>query len=411
MGLSSSRNTTNTEQTGTQTATTTPNNPQWVADWLQNWGGAIDDMMGADPNSFVAGAAPLQQAAWNSVGNLNGWQPQAQLASNMAHQVGNMGANMPGSAAQYSPSTMQASTYNPAQLGGAAQATAGQANASQGASFMDSYRNPYQQQVIDASMSDFDADAGRREAAMRAQGARAGAFGGSRFGLAEGQFQADAARARAGLGANLRSQGFNTAAGLGMADADRFGQVSGLNAGLATQVSGQNADAVNRFSLAQAGMDNEAGQFNAGSLNNAAGINMAAQNQAGQFNAGNQNQFALFGADQQDEAANRGLAAAGQLAGISDMYAGNTIADLGLMSQFGGDQRAIEQAYLMSPLAQMQLGGQLLGGTPLGLLSGQTINGTESSSGTSTTRQGMNLFQTLLGLGQNAANAYATGAG
>lgn len=113
--------------------------------------------------------------------------------------------------------------------------TAQQIAARRGAEFMADYQNPFQRDVIDASLADYDQGAAEARAQLRA--ANAGAFGNKRFGVAEGQFGADAALGRGQLSSGLRAQGFNTAAGYGMQDANRF-----LTADQANQAAKLQAD-------------------------------------------------------------------------------------------------------------------------------------------------------------------------
>lgn len=100
--------------------------------------------------------------------------------------------------------------------------------AHRGSEFLNDYQNPFQSQVIDASLNQYDQDSAEARNSLRAN--NAGAFGNKRYGVAEGQFAADSALGRAGLGANLRSTGFNTAAGLGMQDANRYLSADTTNA-------------------------------------------------------------------------------------------------------------------------------------------------------------------------------------
>ena len=74
-----------------------------------------------------------------------------------------------------------------------------------------SYMSPYQQQVIDASLSEFDRNAAIQNTGMRDQAIQRGAYGGGR----EGVMQAEAMRGnnmnRAQLQAQLLNQGFGQA--------------------------------------------------------------------------------------------------------------------------------------------------------------------------------------------------------
>ena len=82
-----------------------------------------------------------------------------------------------------------------------------------GAGSIQSYMSPYQQQVIDTTMAEFD-----RQAQIRAnqQAAAAlgtpGAFGGGREGVQRAEYQAASDRNRAQTFANLQQQGFQNAA-------------------------------------------------------------------------------------------------------------------------------------------------------------------------------------------------------
>jgi hypothetical protein len=76
------------------------------------------------------------------------------------------------------------------------------------------FYNPYQQQVIDATMSDMER---ARQGAVQQIGQQANAaraFGGSRHGIAETMANQEFARNAGSTLANLRSQGFNTAANM-----------------------------------------------------------------------------------------------------------------------------------------------------------------------------------------------------
>ena len=75
-----------------------------------------------------------------------------------------------------------------------------------------SFQSPFQQQVIDETLRQFDLS---RQAGLQDIGERAitaGAFGGGRQGALEGQFMSDTALGRAGIEAQLRQQGFQDAA-------------------------------------------------------------------------------------------------------------------------------------------------------------------------------------------------------
>ena len=97
-----------------------------------------------------------------------------------------------------------------------------------GAGSIAAFTSPFQQQVIDESLRQFDES---RQAGLQNISDMAvaqGAFGGGRQGALEGQFLADTALGRAGLEAQLRAQGFADAAA-------RRGQAFGQQQNLANQ--------------------------------------------------------------------------------------------------------------------------------------------------------------------------------
>ncbi len=113
---------------------------------------------------------------------------------------------------------------------GAAQSAA----ADTGASLMGAYRNPFDQDVITASVDDYNAAWDRSLNAMRAGRDAAGAFG-DRAAVADAVYNADTTRGLGAMVSGLRQQGFNTAAGFGQADADRAYNASALNANIQNQ--------------------------------------------------------------------------------------------------------------------------------------------------------------------------------
>ena len=113
------------------------------------------------------------------------------------------------------------------------------------------FMSPYQQQVIDTSLAEFDRQAQAQEQRIRDQAVASGAFGGSRQGVAEAEYGAASDRNRAQLQAGLLQQGFGQAQqaaqqnfmnqmglasalpGLQRADVSTLGQLGALDRGLA----------------------------------------------------------------------------------------------------------------------------------------------------------------------------------
>ena len=101
------------------------------------------------------------------------------------------------------------------------------------------FMSPYQSQVIDATLSEFDRNTAIREQSIRDQQAALGALGSGRAGVQLAEFGTGAARERALLQANLLQQGFQQAQGARQQDiANRFG-LGQAQAGLAGQQLGQ----------------------------------------------------------------------------------------------------------------------------------------------------------------------------
>ena len=114
-----------------------------------------------------------------------------------------------------------------------------------------------------------------------------------------------------------------------------------------------------------------------------------------------------FNAQQQEAANARALQAAQLLMSGASEYGAGTRADLATLAQLGDQQRGIEQAYALAPLAQLQAMGQLSGMTPYDILVGRAINSsgttTGTMSGTNVTQTTPSLFSQLLGAGNLAA--------
>jgi hypothetical protein len=85
------------------------------------------------------------------------------------------------------------------------------AGAGTGAGSVASFMSPYQSQVIQASLDEFDRNKQIQEQRIRDQAVASGAFGGGREGVQLAEFGTGAARDRAALQAGLLQQGFGQA--------------------------------------------------------------------------------------------------------------------------------------------------------------------------------------------------------
>ena len=159
---------------------------------------AIAGFKGADLSKvygpqFQAGLGALTQDAISKAGGLGSFQPFLQTAATQAGQA----ATEAGLAGQFvGPSAYQ------------------------------QFMSPYQQDVIDTTLAEFDRQTQAGIPALRSQAVTAGAFGGAREGVQEAEFLSGQARNRAALQAKLLQQGFSQAQ---QDAAQAFGQQQALS--------------------------------------------------------------------------------------------------------------------------------------------------------------------------------------
>jgi hypothetical protein len=214
----SSKKSTTSSSTGTQSSTSTPNVPDWISSRAQHMAAMTGGIMAAGSDAYTPGESALQSQAVNNAGNLG-------LSSAYGQASDTLG-NLP-------------------------QVT--------GQSVLDnlsSYYNPFQSQVLNPVLADYDYQAGQTRAQQAAQAAAGGAFGGSRYGVQEAQTEGDLARGRASTEGNLLNQMYTQATGLSAQDAAnrQAAQTSNQNAalqkaGLLTNL-GSTQDASSRANVA-----------------------------------------------------------------------------------------------------------------------------------------------------------------
>jgi hypothetical protein len=161
--------------------------------YLEDLTSAVGGIKGLDVSKlygqqFVAGPGALQTQAEQLAGGLGSYQPYLQGAA----QAQQTAAGMVG------PQAYQA------------------------------YMSPYQQDVIDTSLREYDIQAQKGLPQLAAQAISAGAFGGGREGVQRAEYQATSDRNRAALQAQLLQQGYGQAQ---QAAAQAFGQQQQLAAG------------------------------------------------------------------------------------------------------------------------------------------------------------------------------------
>ena len=85
------------------------------------------------------------------------------------------------------------------------------AQASTGPNAYKQFMSPYQQDVIDTTLNEYDVQAQKGAQGVPAAAIAAGAFGGGREGVQRAEYQSNSDRNRAGVQANLLQQGFGQA--------------------------------------------------------------------------------------------------------------------------------------------------------------------------------------------------------
>ena len=162
----------------------------------------------------VAGQDPLQtQAATLAGQGVGSYQPHLTQAGTYGTQAGTtMGGVSP-------------------YITGAAGLTG--AGAGTGAGSISEYMSPYQQQVIDTSLAEFDRQAAMRQQGISDQAVALGGYGGGREGVQLAEYQTQSDRNRALLQAQMQQQGFGQAAGLRQQDYQNQLGLAGAQAGLA----------------------------------------------------------------------------------------------------------------------------------------------------------------------------------
>ena len=118
---------------------------------------------------------------------------------------------------------------------------AGQAGQFVGPNAYQQFMSPYQQEVINTTLSEFDRQTQAGIPGLRNQAIRAGAFGGAREGVQEAEYLSGQARNRAALQAQLLQQGFGqaqAAAGQAFNQQQALSQQQSQLAALAPQLAG-----------------------------------------------------------------------------------------------------------------------------------------------------------------------------
>ena len=164
--------------------------------------------------------------------SLSGLAPQVAGQDALQTQAQNLATQGVGSFAPFLQQAQTAGTAAGTALGGVGLgATAFQ----QG---VQDFMSPYQSQVIDATLSEFDRNTQIQQQQIRDQQAALGALGSGRAGVQLAEFGTGAARERALLQAGLLQQGFGQAAGARQQDIANRGALAAQQQGLGAFQSG-----------------------------------------------------------------------------------------------------------------------------------------------------------------------------
>ena len=254
------------------------------------------------------------------------------------------------------------------------------------------FMSPYQQQVIDATLSEFDKSRLGGQQQIRDAAVASGNFGGGREGAMMGQYNADSLADREALRASMLNQGFNQANQFAQQNFANQGDLFGMQQGL----GGMQSNLFNQ----QAQMGGAQQALAQSQLGQGAARQSLAQSKLGQGNA-----LANLAATQQ------GLAGAygnqmNQQFGLSDFRRGSMGQDVSALGSLGGLRQGQEQALLSADQQAAQTGAY----EPYGRLSqyGNTLTGLAGGvSGSQYAEpQAANPFQTALGTATGLAGLF-----
>ena len=166
------------------------------------------------------------------------------------------------------------------------------AGAGTGAGSIAEYMSPYQQQVIDTSLAEFDKQAAMRQQAISDAAVGLGGYGGGREGVMQSEYQLGSDKNRLMLQAQMQQQGFTQAQGARQAD-----MAARLGIGGAQQQYAQGLAGLGQAQLCIGGAQQALAGQQAGMAGQRAGLGQQ-QLGLGQYQAGlGQNLQAMTGQD------------------------------------------------------------------------------------------------------------------
>jgi hypothetical protein len=192
---------------------------QYKQDLQQDYGQQLAGLTSIplDTSQFaptVAAQDPMQTQAASLAGSgVGAYQPYlSQAATQGTQAIGTMGGVSP-------------------YISGAAGLTG--TGAGTGAGSISSYMSPYQSQVMDTSLAEFDRQAAARQQGISDAAVGVGGYGGGREGVQLAEYQAGSDRNRAMLQAGMLQQGYGQAQGARQQDMTNQLTLGGAQAGLA----------------------------------------------------------------------------------------------------------------------------------------------------------------------------------
>lgn len=320
--MSKSKQKTTSSQTTNQTATTTPNTPDWLQQPWQAYTGKVTDLMNSGA-PLVTGASDLQKQAFSAASNMGAGNQNFDLASMLAQKVGAAGPNTTGPAAQagsygynpttatsqgytasgpvqvngYTPAQTSAQGYNPALMDlmgvNVGQTTVGPTSQASSRNITDLNLNDYLNaglgDQITAAQADYAATGGQVRAQQSAlaalNGGRRNSGNDIRAALTEGELSR---AANTGL-ANIRANAYDQAGNLATSDLNREASTSAFNAGQSNQATLAQAQIDAARAAQLAGLQFEGAQGNQSAANAASQFGANAQNSANLANTGFKN--------------------------------------------------------------------------------------------------------------------------
>jgi hypothetical protein len=279
--------------------------------------------------SGVGATEPIYGQAYGALSNVANYAPSNVLPSMVGYQgvsTGGVGPYERVSAPSVAAQDVQAQNFLQGNISG--------------------YINPYVENVESRAVEAANRTLQQEKNVIAANAARAGAFGGSRQGLAEGVATAETARNVGDLSARLRADAFNQAAALQAAD-----QARALQASLANQQANLSAGTTTAQLAQQAQLANQAagmrtGEFNVDRALQASLANQSAGIRTGETNVGQMLQAQLANQQAGSTGAGLRLQAASGLSNMANQYQQARQQEAALVENVGQQRQAQAQAAL-----------------------------------------------------------------